>query len=179
MKKLLTLMLCSMFLFTSCGTDGPPGPPGPPGEDGFDGFGTVIDFENVDFTEANNYEFVMAFNEYDIDVFESDAVLVYLKVGEDGTADGLPVEVFRPLPQTYYVNGEAVQYNFEFTFFNVWVFMDGTADLGLLDPAYTDDQILRIIVVPAEFAETINTSNMDAVLKSLDIQETDIKKASF
>lgn len=91
----------------------------------------------------------------------------------------MPVEIFRPLPQTYYVDGAAVQYNYEFTFFNVWVFMDGTADLSTLSSAFTDDVVLRIVVLPAEFAENINTSNMEAVLQSLEIQEKDIKKASF
>lgn len=180
MKNIFTLLFISAFILTSCSDEGPQGPQGPPGEPGEGGFiGTVIDFENVNFTDANSFEFRMAFNDYNIDVFETDAVFVYLKVDEDGDADGLPVEVFRLLPQTYYVNGQAVQYNYEFTFFNVWVFMDGTADLGSLDPTYTSNQVIRIVVIPAEFAESIDTFNMDDVLKSLEIHEEDIKKASF
>lgn len=183
MKKIFTLLFVSVFALSSCtsddGVQGPQGPEGPQGPPGDDGYGTVIDFEGVDFNEGNNYEFGMDFNDEGIEVYESDAVLVYLKVGEDGTADDLPVEVFRPLPQTYYVDGEAVQYNYEFTFFNVWVFMDGTADLGSLDPAYTDDQIIRIIIVPAEFAATVDTSNMNAVLEAMDFQKEDIIQAGF
>lgn len=181
MKKIATLLFVSIFALSSCSDDGAVGPQGPRGPEGPQGepgpLGQVIDIVG-DFTAANNYELSLDFNVEDIVVFESDAVLVYLKTGEDGTAGGAPVEVFRPLPQTYYVNGEAVQYNYEFTFFNVWIFMDGTADLGSLDPSYTDDQILRIVVVPAEFAETsgVDMSNMKAVMKALNIEQKDITK---
>lgn len=181
MKKIVTLLFISIFAFTSCSDDGAVGPQGPEGPQGPPGgleFAQVLEYEGVNFTAGNNYSFEVDFTQEGIEVFESDAVLVYLKVREDGVADGLPVEVFRPLPQTYYENGEAVQYNYEFTFFNVWIFMDGTADLGSLDPSYTDDQILRIVVVPAEFAETsgVDLSNMNAVMKALNIEQKDITK---
>lgn len=182
MKRIFTLLFLSTFLFTSCsneGPQGPPGPEGPAGPVGDDGFGTVIDFENVDLNAGTNYTFQMNFDEEGIEVFETDAVLVYIKDGEDGTADGLPVEIFRPLPQTYYVDGEAVQYNYEFTFFDVWVFLEGTADLSTLGTAFTEDLVVRIIVLPADFAATLDTSNMNNVLKAMDVQEKDVKKASL
>lgn len=182
MKKIFTLLFLSTFLFTSCsdeGPQGPQGPAGPAGPAGIDGYGTVIDFENVDLNEGNNYEFGMAFDDHDIEVFETDAVLVYIKDGEDGTADGLPVEIFRPLPQTYYIDGGAVQYNYEFTFFNVWVFMEGTADLSQLGAEFTDDLVIRIVILPADFAASIDTSNMSAVMKAMNVQEKNVKKASL
>ncbi|MCM4161196.1 collagen-like protein [Antarcticibacterium flavum] len=185
MKKIFTLLFMSVFALTSCSNDGPQGPPGPPGPQGPPGpgggdaeIGTVIDLVGT-FNAANDYSLLLDFNEENIEVFESDAVLVYMKTGEDGTADGAPVEVFRMLPQTYYINGEALQYNFDFTFFDVLIFLDGTVDLASLDTDYTNDRVFRVVIVPAEFAETMDTLNIDAVLKSLDIQEMDIKKANF
>ena len=177
MKKIITLALFSFIALTSC-SDGDPGPQGPPGEDGL--IGSVVDVTG-DFSAANNYELSLNFNDVGLEVFESDVVLVYLKTGEDGTAGGQPVEVFRQLPQTYYINGQALQYNFDYTFFDVLIFLDGTADFGSLDPSYTDDQVLRVVVVPAEFAETsgVDVSNMGAVMKALDLQENDIEKASL
>ena len=184
MKKIFTLLLISVFALTSCGDDGaigPQGPQGPQGPAGADGLiGTVVDLQGS-FTSANDYSLVLDFNDEGIEVFESDVVLVYLKTGEDGEAGGLPVEVFRMLPQTYFIDGQILQYNFDFTFFDVLIFLDGTADFAALDPSFTDNQVLRIVVVPAEFAETsgVDMSNMKAVMQALDIQPEDIKKGEI
>ncbi|MCJ7757390.1 MAG: collagen-like protein [Gillisia sp.] len=177
MKKIFTLLLISVFALTSCGDDGAIGPQGPQGPAGADGLiGTVIDLQGS-FNSANNYSMSLDFNTEGIEVFESDVVLVYLKTAEDGTAGGAPVEVFRMLPQTYFVDGQILQYNFDFTFFDVLIFLDGTADFAALNSSYTDNQVLRIVVVPAEFAQTseIDLSNMNAVMHALDIQPEDIK----
>lgn len=183
MKKLFTLLFCSAFILTSCSDDGPAGPQGPqgpagpPGDDGL--IGTVIDLEGS-FTAANNYELFLDFNDEGVEVFETDVVLVYLKVGEDGTAGGAPVEVFRMLPQTYFLEGGALQYNFDFTFFDVLIFLDGTIDFATLDASYTQNQVLRIVVVPASFAASgVDLSNMNAVMKSLDLTPNDVIKASI
>lgn len=181
MKKILTLLFVSTFMFTSCsdeGPQGPPGPPGPAGPAGVDGYGTVVDVVGS-FNSDNDYSLLLDFNAEDIEVFETDAVLVYMKTGEDGTADGAPVEVFRMLPQTYYVDGEALQYNFDFTFFDLMIFLDGTVDFNTLDADYTTDRLFRVIVLPAEFAESMDTSNINSVLKAMDVQEKDVKRAKF
>lgn len=184
MKKIITLLFISVLALTSCGDDGaigPQGPQGPVGPAGLDGLiGTVIDLQGS-FTSANDYSLSLDFNDEGIEVFESDVVLVYLKTGEDGEAGGLPVEVFRMLPQTYFIDGQILQYNFDFTFFDVVIFLDGTVDFAVLDSIFKDNQVLRIVVVPAEFAQTsgIDMSNMKAVMKALDIQPEDIKKGKI
>lgn len=179
MKRIFTLMFVSVFAFTSCSDDGqigpqgPQGPQGPPGEGGE--LAQVIDITG-DFSEGNNYTLTLDFNAEDLEVFETDAILVYLKDGEAGEADGLPVEIFRPLPQVYYVESGEVQYNYEFTFFQVDIFMEGTANFDELDAAFTQDQVFRVVIVPGEFAENsgVDLSNMDAVLNALDIQNSEI-----
>lgn len=184
MKRIFTLLFVSVFAFTSCSDDGaigPPGPPGPPGEAGEDGLiGTVLDVEG-DFNEANDFSLLVDFDDFGIEVFETDAVLVYLKTGEDGEADGLPVEVFRLLPQTYYIGDEVLQYNFDFTFFEALIFLDGTVDFSTLEDSYTQDQVLRVVVVPAGFASTsgVDVSNMEEVLNALDIGSGEIEKLSI
>ncbi len=182
MKKIVTLLFVSVFAFTSCSDDGAVGPQGPPGPQGPEGepgpMGQVIDITG-DFTAANEYSLLLDFTQENIEVFESDAVLVYLKTGEDGTAGGAPVEVFRMLPQSYFIGDDVLQYNYDFTFFSVLIFLDGTfEDFGTLDASYRNDQVLRIVVVPAEFAETsgIDVSNMKAVMNALDINQRDITK---
>lgn len=176
MKKIFTLLFCSVFAFTSCSDDGqigPPGPEGPPGEPG--PLAQVIDITG-DFSETNDYTLTLDFNAEGLEVFETDAVLVYLKDGEAGEAGGAPVEIFRPLPQVYYLESGEIQYNYEFTFFQVDIFMEGTANFDNLDPAFTQDQVLRIVIVPGEFAENsgVDMSNMDAVLNALDVQNSEI-----
>ncbi|CAM4300118.1 collagen-like triple helix repeat-containing protein [Gillisia limnaea] len=179
MKKIITLLFVSAFALTSCSDDGAVGPQGPQGPEGAPGpLGQVIDIVG-DFTASNEYSLSLDFTEEGIEVFESDVVLVYLKTGEDGTADGAPVEVFRMLPQTYYIGDEVLQYNYDFTFFSVLIFLDGTvADFGTLDTSFRNNQVLRIVVVPAEFARTsgVDMSNMKAVINALDIEQKNIRK---
>jgi len=180
MKKIFTLLLISVFVLTSCNNDGPIGPQGPQGPQGPAGadglIGTVIDLQGS-FNSTNNYNLTLDFNTEGIEVFESDVVLVYLKTGEDGTAGGLPVEVFNMLPHTEFIDGQMLQYDYDFTFFDVQIFLKGTVDFAALDSSYTTNQIFRIVVVPAEFAETsgVDLSNMNAVMHALDVQPKDIK----
>ncbi|UJH91486.1 collagen-like protein [Antarcticibacterium sp. 1MA-6-2] len=183
MKKIFTLLFVSTILFSSCSEEGPRGPEGPQGPPGEDGAGSrtglVLDFNPVDLNAGNDYSILIDFNDQDVTVRETDAVFVYLKVDEDGTADGLPVEVFRLLPQTYYVEDGEVQYNYDFTFFDVSIFMDGTANFENLDPAYTQDQVFRVVILPASMAASLDTSNMNNVLKAMNVQEKEVKKASL
>jgi len=183
MKKIFTLLFISIFALTSCGNDGPVGPQGPQGPQGPDGadglIGTVIDLQGS-FTSADDF-LVLDFNDEGIEVFESDVVLVYLKTGEDGEAGGLPVEIFSMLPHTEFINGQILQYDFDFTFFDVQIFLKGTVDFDALDSSYTTNQKFRIVVVPAEFAEAsgVDLSNMEAVMHALDIQPENIKKGEI
>ena len=180
MKRFLSLITLVIFTMTSCSSDdgmGTRGPPGPPGEPGADGLiGTVFDVEG-DFTADNDYTLFAEYADFtSAEVFESDVVLVYLRVGEDGTADGEPVYVWRLLPQTYYVDGGTVQYNYDYTFFDVNIFLDSNVDLGSLGAAFTDNQVFRVAIVPAAFASNpnVNVADYKSVMKALDFQEQDI-----
>lgn len=191
MKKIITL-ICLSLLIVSCTTDsvqGPPGPIGPTGPEGPSGvngyIGQAIDLTG-DFTAANEYTLSLFFNETNIEVFESDAVLVYVKASDGQVVDGSPVEIFRPLPQTYFQQGKTVQYNFDFTYLDVYIFLDGinsdgtALDYAALDPSFRLDQKFRIIVVPAEFAQSrkadLDFTDMKAVMKALNIKESDVIK---
>ena len=188
MKKIFSILFMTTFLFTACssndgerGPQGPEGPQGLPGEDGAGIQGTAIDLEPIDFNTDNNYEILFDFNQNGYNVKESDAILVYLKVGEDGEDEGLPVNIYKPLPQTYYIDNEEVQYNYSFTYFDVLIYLEGTVEFDELDPAFTEDQIFRIVIVPATFAEDtgIDTSNINAVMNALDLKESDVKKVKM
>jgi len=187
MRKISTLIICAFFALASCTSDsvqGPPGPPGPEGPSGVNGFiGTAIDLTG-DFTEANDYTLSLFFNVEGIEVFESDAVLVYVKVGDGQIVDGEPVDIFRALPQTYFQGDKTIQYNFDFTFEDVFIFLDGInsngtqLDFAALDSDFRLNQKFRIIVLPAAFAQSrqqLELTDMNAVMKALNIKEADVK----
>ena len=168
------------LIILSC--EGPTGPPGPPGFDGIDGadginlLGQVLEIAGT-FNAGNGYSLFYEFPQT-VEVFESDVVLVYIlwDVAEDG--NGEPLDIWRLLPQTRILDQGLLQYNYDFTFLDVSVFLESDFDLGTLTPEYTDNQVFRIAIVPAEFAQSakMDTSNIEAVMSSLNIREIDINR---
>lgn len=190
MKKLLTFLTLTIFVLTSCSSDGemgpqgPTGPQGPPGEPGEDGLiGLVFDVPAVDFTEEDEYSVEIEYSEYTSEqVFETDVVLVYMKTGEDGESEGEPVDVWSLLPQVYYIDGGgSMQYNYDYTFFSTLIYLDADVDLSTLDASYTDDQVFRIAIVPAAFAsdQSIDITNYQEVMSALDINNREIPEVEI
>ncbi len=155
MKKLLSL-LCLLVLITACeGDQGPPGPPGPPGSDG----GLLVSgaFEiEIDFNANNNYEFV---EPYGFDVFPADVTLVYIRWE---VIDGQ--EIWRLIPQNVIFQEGTLIYNYDFTQEDVRFFLDGTIDFGILDSSYTQNQVFRVVVVPADNVDGIDISDFNTVM---------------
>lgn len=162
----LFFALATAVSITSC--EGDPGPPGAPG---INILGQVFEV-NVDFTAANNYEQLIVFPS-NIEVYESDAVLVYWL--EDVVSDGQggTMDVWSPLPQTIYLDPGSFQYTFNHTFVDVLLFLQGDFNLGLLGNGYTIDQIFRIAIVPSEYG-AMNLS-MEELLRNLQIETTQIE----
>ena len=163
MKHILSLLTVFTLLFTAC-----EGPQGPPGFDGLDGLdGEVIAssaFEIVlDFTPGNNYEFL---EPYGFNVLPTDVTLVYISWEVDNGQD-----IWRLLPQTEYFDDGVLVYNYDFTQNDVRFFLDGTTDFSLLDPSYTDEQVFRVVVVPADNVGRLDISNLEAVQDAFGITE--------
>ena len=169
MNKFYTLLFFVIVIISCEGTVGPPGPPqGVPGEDGAGGLiGQVIEVE-ADLNAATNFEYFVELPS-DIEVYESDVVVVYRLME---VFDGL--DVWEPLPQTIFRNDDILLYAFDYTLFDVRLFLDGTVDFNKLDPNDTDDLIFRIAVIPADFAQSVNLMKMDDVMKAMDVK--DIKR---
>ena len=172
-----------LMIFPSC--EGPVGPPGPPGFDGRDGLdgvnilGQVIEIEGT-FNNNNGYSLLFEFPQT-VEVFESDVILVYILWDQTQDGNGVPVDIWRLLPQTRLLNQGILQYNYDHTFFDVSIFLESDFDLGTLQPGDTDNQIFRIAVVPADFAagSKTNFSNIETVMSLLNVQETDIQRVSI
>jgi hypothetical protein len=167
MRHILSLLFVSALLFTSC--EGDQGPPGFDGLDGLDG-GLIVSsaFEiEVDFNQANNYEII---EPYGFEVFPFDVTLVYI-LWE--TSDGQ--DIWRLVPQSVEFLDGTLTYNFDFTQSDVRLFLDGTTDFSLLAPEWTQNQVFRVVVIPAENVDGLDISDINAVMKANNI-ESFIKK---
>ncbi|NNE31861.1 MAG: hypothetical protein HKN40_05775 [Winogradskyella sp.] len=158
MKRILSLLTVFTLLLTAC--EGPQGPPGFDGFDGQDG-GIIVSsaFEiELDFDAANNYEFV---EPYGFEVFPADVTLVYVlwETLSDGT------EVWRALPQTVQFNDGNLVYNYDFTQTDVRFFLEGTTDFNTLDASYTQNQVFRVVVLPADNVGRVDYSDLNAVME--------------
>ncbi len=162
MKKLfLLLAISTSIIFTSC--EGPSGPPGPQGDTLL---GLVFE-ATINFNEANSYSRLVTFPS-NIVVYESDVVLVYLL---EDVVNGY--DVWSQLPQTYFLNQGTLLYTFDHTLLDVNIFLDANFDLYTLNPTYTDNQIFRIAIIPAEYGNANLT--MDELMSSLNIEASDIE----
>lgn len=164
MKKLSVLLLA--LVFVACeGDPGPMGPEGPPGTGGV--IGQAFEAE-VDFTEGNGYSQIVNVPS-NIEIYESDIVAVYLLWAVE---EGSGYDVWQPLPVSHFFDdGGEMQYAFDHTVENVQLFLTGDINLGTLGNDFTQDQIFRIVVLPAEYvqANKINMSNMNEVMKAVDV----------
>ncbi|WP_407557578.1 dihydrolipoamide dehydrogenase [Winogradskyella sp. 4-2091] len=152
MRHILSIITVFALLLTSC-----TGEQGPPGFDGYDGVNiTGQSFERtIDFTFNNSYQETVEIP-LDIDLYESDMVLVYHLRGQ---VDGY--DVWKALPETVYVNStEEFQYDFEHNFDFVTIFIEShpTFDFNLLLDEERINQTFRIVVLPVDF---VNSSNLD------------------
>lgn len=183
MKKLnLFLGALVTIFFISCegpqgpsGFDGFDGAPGQDGEDGVNILGQVVDIEGT-FTLDNDYSIFYEFPQ-NIEVFETDVVLVYMlwNVTEDG--NGESVDIWRLMPQTRILDQGLLQYNFDYTFFDVNIFLESDFDLATLQAGDTDNQVFRIAVLPAESTTgKLDTSNINSVMAHLGVTEDSIQK---
>jgi hypothetical protein len=168
------LMVPILALFTACVFESTV--PGHDGKDGDSLLGSVFEIKG-DFTPSNDWSLYYKFPAT-FEVFESDVVLVYILWDQVTDKSGKVQDVWRLLPQTIVLKEGVLQYNFDYTLNDVEIFLGGTIDLHTLLPAESKDQVFRIVVLPADFAmeNSINLTNFDLVMKSLNVQPEAIKR---
>ncbi len=162
MKKLavsIFLMACVLFACEGPmgpqGIPGPVGDPGPQGEPGEEGF--TFEFV-VDFEASEDFEVFIALP--DFEMLPSDAALVYLLWGTE-EVDGQTLDIWRALPQTLFLEEGLLQYNYDFTTRDVRLFLESTFPLEELGPDFTEDWVVRVVVVPALFEENGRIAGVD------------------
>lgn len=139
-----------------------------------DTIGQTFEIGNVDF--FTNDGFSAAVNVIvpnTIQVFESDVPLVFVLDPDATAANG--VDVFEPLPRTFFFdNGGFAQYRFNFIFdeatsiFDLDIILESD-DFDALSTGFTQNQVFRIVIVPSEFAQNNDTSNLGDVLSQLNL----------
>jgi len=126
---------------------------------------------NRSFNSTNNYSSLINFPHT---IYPSDVVLAYRL---DGVVNG--TDVWKLLPQTFYFADGTLdfRYDYDFTQYDINIFMDGY-DLATVSTNYRNNQIFRVVIVPADFKNKtgINTSDYNAVVKALKIDESKILK---
>jgi hypothetical protein len=162
MKKIITLLaIAGLFVLQSCTTSG-----------SFDVAPIARNevFEvTTSFNSNNNYGRLVTFNP---PIYSSDIVLVYRLSGSNSQGD-----VWELLPETYYFNNGAVDFGYKFDYTNrdVDIYMIGS-DLQSVTAAFRLNQVLRIVIVPANYAKTINKNSYSDVITALDIKDNQIQK---
>jgi hypothetical protein len=137
----------------------------------------VIELTGVNFTSVNGYSRLFEFNPA---ILDNDMVLVYLLDSVDNNTD-----IWRPLPQVYYLEDNLgpyeVRYNFDFTKFDVRLFMTSD-DWSAVSPAYTTNQIFRVVILPgyrARSASQVDFNDFNAVVKAYNLDLSKIKKVKM
>lgn len=168
MKKISYLIILAVSaIFFSC--EGPQGIPGPPGLNGQDGLNAdeyaALSFERtVDFQYFNDTGLQETFVNLPFDILDSDVVLVY-RLEAIVTIDGIPTEAWSALPQNFFLNDtDIIQYVFNHTFADVELLIDGNFNLATLGPEFTQDQVFRFVILPADAINGIDVSDIDTVL---------------
>ena len=174
-------LLSAIILISCTGPTGPPGPPGFDGQDGQDGInilGSVYDIVG-DFTPSNDYSLFSVFAEDvpGLEVFETDVVLVYILWDQIDDPTG-PIDIWRLLPQTRLLQEGILQYNYDFTFEDVSIFLESDFNLGILPPGDTDNQVFRIAILPADGTgkRNLDVTNMQEVMDFLEVSESGIPR---
>ena len=121
------------------------------------------------FNSNNNYSRLVTL---DPPIYSSDVVLVYHLYD---TVNG--EDIWKLMPQTYYFSdGGELDFNFDYTRYNVNIFLSANFSLTTLPSSWTQDQTFRIAIIPANFATTVNKNNIDAVMSALSVNKSEIKK---
>lgn len=116
--------------------------------------------------------------EFKTALYNSDVVLVYR---QDGTSSGSPV--WKLLPKTYYLTQGELDYNFDFSKYDVQIYADANFDLAAQDAAfknaYLNNQKFRVVIVPASFgnrtSSSVNREDYNAVIKYYKLDDSKVK----
>ncbi len=132
-----------------------------------DTYSVVIDIKNQNF-ELKNNQYVIS-KKFLNTLYDSDVVLIYRQAGTDA---GAPV--WQLIPRTLYLTQGELDYDFDFTKYDVKIYANGTYNLATT-PQYINNQTFRVVIVPASFKNAnINYEDYDSVIKHFNIDDSKV-----
>lgn len=170
MKKIITLFaVIGMFSLQGC-----TGPEGPPGQDARAPQAFEIE-TNFSFNSVDGYIISDSFTKYlGGDLFQDESVLIYRLEGTNSNGS----DIWQLIPTTvFFSNGDSITYDYNFSKQAFTIFVGGDNVAG--KPAYINNQVFRFVIIPADFASTLNKSNYNEVISALNIKENQIQKIDF
>ncbi|HEY4617793.1 MAG TPA: hypothetical protein VIH09_06325 [Flavobacterium sp.] len=165
MKKIITLFaIAGLFVLQSCTTSA---------SFEIEPIARNEVFEvTTSFNSNNNYSRLVTFNP---PIYSSDLVLVYRLSGSNSQGD-----VWELLPETYYFSNGALDFGYKFDYTNrdVDIYMVGS-DLQSVTAEFRLNQVLRIVIVPASYAKTVNKESYSDVITALNLKDSQIQKTEL
>lgn len=125
------------------------------------------------------------FEDYEVEVLESDIVLVFRLHSAYEDDQGNPIAVWRPLPQIVMFEEGMLQYDFLFSYELLAIFMDTEFDIAELGEGWTTDQIFRIVIVPGEAVNArtngtkVDHSNYEEVMRYYKLSDKKVPKYEY
>lgn len=108
-------------------------------------------------------------------LFDDETILVYrLK----GTIDA-QTPIWQLIPTTLYLNTtDEVSYDYDFSKEDFKIYVGANYNITST-PQFINNQTFRVVIVPSVLASTLNKNNYLDVMKSLKLNESEIKKVNF
>jgi hypothetical protein len=124
------------------------------------------------FNSNNNFSRLIPF---DPPIYSSDVVLTYRLSGSNSQGD-----IWELLPETYYFNNGTLDFGYRFDYTNrdVDVYMVGN-DLQSVSQNFRLNQVIRIVIVPASYAKSINKNSYADVTTALNLKDRQIEKINL
>ena len=149
------LLLMTVVLFSACNDEG---------DDyySYDLLGTVFETTGT-FSSSNDYTLYFEFPS-SFEVYDGDVVMVYILWEQTSSGD----DVWRPLPQSVFLTDGSFQYNFDYTLYDVQIYVEANFDRSELASADLQNQTFRIAVIPADLYKsgTVDIRDYNAVMKA-------------
>ena len=166
MKKIVVFTACMVFGFlTNCSTNEVLQAPAVQNSES-----VVFEISNTNFQIVNGFSRIFIFPRA---ILASDHVLVYRLSGVTSQNQ----DIWSVLPQQFFLANGTFDfgYNFDFTKFDVNIFLQGN-DLSTLNTSFRLNQVFRIVVIPGQFGNIVGTNSIKEVMKSIKISETMVIK---